>query len=313
MTSDHLSLPTPRDLAAILALEAVKGFGPQKFRALYDAKVTPAEVLQAPSRFREEGKRADGLRDAIIKLSPDDLADAERRAERQLERAAEYDSQIIVYGDPCYPANVFDSNNAVPVIYARGNVEVLNDRRVVACVGSRKIAEPYDAWHKRFTRVAVAEGFTVVAGFALGADSIGHRAARDAGGRTICVMPNGLDRPFPPENATLWKELLGYPGAVMISEFPFGRGADGLTLRKRNKLIVACAKGVVVSESAKTGGAMNAFRFAVEQRKPVATFSPDGRERTSGNRLILDNPKARSTELGDNESGWRNWLWQLFS
>jgi DNA processing protein len=313
MTSDRPSLPNLHDLAAILTLEAVKGFGPQKFRAMYDAKVTPAEVLQAPSRFPTSGKRADELRDAIIKLSPDDLADAERRAERQLERAAEYDSQIIIYGDPSYPANVFDSNNAVPVIYARGNVEVLSGRRVVACVGSRKIAEPYDLRHERFARVAVTEGFTVVAGFALGADSIGHRAAHDAEGRTVCVMPNGLDRPYPPENRTLWNELLAYPGAVMISEFSFGRGADTLTLRKRNKLIVASAQGVVVSESSKTGGAMNAFRFAVEQRKPVATFSPDGHERTSGNRLILENPKARSTELGDDESGWRNWLRQLSS
>jgi DNA processing protein len=313
MTSDRPSLPALRDLAAILALEAVKGFGPQKFRALYDAKITPAEVLQSPSLFPADGKRADGLRDAIVKLSPDDLADAERRAERQLERAVEYDAQIIVYGDPRYPANVFESNNAVPVIYARGNVEVLTGRRAVACVGSRRIDEPYNNLHKRFARVAVTEGFTVVAGFALGADSIGHRAARDAEGQTVCVMPNGLDRPFPPENATLWKELLGYPGAVMISEFPFGRGADTLTLRKRNKLIVACAQGVVVSESSQTGGAMNAFRFAVEQRKPVATFSPDGREPTSGNRLILENPKARSAELGDDESGWRNWLRQLSS
>ena len=311
MTSEWAGHPALDDLAAILALEAVKGFGPQKFRALYDAKVTPAEVLRAPAHFPVDGKRAGELRDAILKLGPDDLADAQRRAERQLERAAEYGAKIIVYGDPCYPANVFDSNNAVPVIYARGNVEILVGQRAVACVGSRKIAEPYNQLHERFARVAVDEGFTVVSGFALGADTIGHRAARDAGGRTLCVMPNGLDRPFPPENAGLWTELLGYPGAVMISEFPFGRGADSLTLRKRNKLIVACARGVLVSESSKKGGAMNAFRFAAEQRKPVATFSPDGTERTSGNRQILDDPKVRSTDLDDDERGWRSWLRQL--
>ena len=32
---------------------------------------------------------------------------------------------------------------------------------------------------------------------------------------------------------------------------------------------------------------MNAFRFAVEQRKPVATFAPDGEEATSGNTQIV--------------------------
>ena len=125
-----------------------------------------------------------------------------------------------------------------------------------------------------------------MSGFALGADSIGHRGAVEAAGATTLVMPCGLDRPFPPENRQLFTELLHYPHAAVVSEFPFGTGASSLTLRKRNKLIVALALGVMLSQSSAKGGAMNAYRFAIEQRKPVATFSPDGMERTSGNALI---------------------------
>ena len=58
-----------------------------------------------------------------------------------------------------------------------------------------------------------------------------------------------------------------------MSELGFGVRASALTLRKRNKLIVAFARGVLVAQSAKDGGAMNAYRFAVEQKKPVATFA----------------------------------------
>ena len=106
-----------------------------------------------------------------------------------------------------------------------------------------------------------------MSGFAVGADSIGHRAARDASGRTVCVMPCGLDNLFPPENRTLWEELLDYPGAAFVSEFGFGRRASALLLRKRNKLIAAFSQGVLVAQSSYGGGAMNAYRFAREQKK----------------------------------------------
>lgn len=309
----ELHRPTSPQLAAVYALEGVGGFGPQKFKALHDAGVTPEEVLRLPSRFPMRGKRADQLKAAINTIPKEDRETAERRAARQLERANEEQMHILLYDDPAYPPNVFDSNNPVPVIYARGEVALLSDRRAVACVGSRGIGPPYDGLHIRFCKVAVAERFTVVSGFAMGADSLGHRAAKDAGGRTICVLPNGLDRPFPPENSALWEELLGYPDALMVSEFPLGRGADSLTLRKRNKLIVAFSLGVLVSQSSATGGAMNAFRFAVEQRKPVATFARDGGEATSGNAAIESDEKARKTALGDDEAQWREWLRGLSS
>src|SRR5262249_32927913 len=161
------------------------------------------------------------------------------------------------------------------------NAELLASGKTVACVGSRNIRAPYDSLHARFAETASREGFAIVSGFALGADTIGHRTAYERGGTTICVMPSGLDRPFPPENRPLWKEFLDSPNVVFVSEFPFGTGAASLNLRKRNKLIVAFSLGVLVSQSSTKGGAMNAYRFALEQKKPIATFSGDGTEDTS--------------------------------
>lgn len=305
--------PPESQLAAVYTLEAVPGFGPQKFKSLYNAGLPAEDVLSTPSRFPMRGKRADQLRDAIKAIRAEDRANALKRAARQLERADESCMHVLLYDDPLYPRNVLESNNPVPVIYARGDIGLLGERRAVACVGSRGIAPPFDDLHERFAKVAVAAGFTIVSGFAMGADSVGHRAARDAGGRTFCVLPNGLDRPFPPENSALWDDLLAYPGAVMVSEFPLGRGADTLTLRKRNKLIVAFSLGVLVSQSSTAGGAMNAFRFGVEQHKPIVTFTADGTEATSGNAAIEKDPKAKATALGDDEAHWRTWLAGLCS
>lgn len=221
---------------------------------------------------------------------------------------------MLLQGDDHYPRNLWRSNNPVPVVYVRGDLSVLDRLDAVACVGSRDINERYGAMQWEFARNAAHNGFVVVSGFAMGADSVAHRAARDAGGATICVMPCGLDRPFPPENRDLWREFKDYPNAVMLSEFSFGTAAASLTLRKRNKTIVGLALGVLIGQSSITGGAMNAYRFAKEQRKPVASFDPDGTEASSGNAAVIGDERGTrfsSTEADTHE--WNIWLRGLSS
>ena len=83
------------------------------------------------------------------------------------------------------------------------------------------------------------------------------RAARDAG-KPVVLMSAG-------RSAAGARTAYGHTGAL-VSEFPFGTAASSLTLRKRNKLIVAFAQGVLIGQSSAKGGAMNAYRFALEQR-----------------------------------------------
>jgi DNA processing protein len=144
----------------------------------------------------------------------------------------------------------------------------------------------------------------------LGADSIGHERAWQLSGKTVCVMPGGLDRPFPPENKGLWANLLEYSGAVMVSEAPFGMSASSLTLRKRNKLIVALSRGVLICQSSLTGGAMNAYRFALELRKAVAILPADENQDSSGNAAIA--AKGANAVL-DGSEAYEQWLRLLSS
>ena len=302
--------PSIRALESIYALDSIKQFGPQKFKQLHEAGVDPARVLDGHTRLPIGGKRGEHFRREIAEMTDQARGIARARAERQLDRASKLGASILTYRHPCYPANVFHSNNPVPVLYTRGNCDVLRSESVVACVGSRGIRYPYSQIHEVLASGAARGGFTIGSGFALGADTIGHRAAFRAEGRTICVLPGGLDRPFPPENHGVWKQLLEYPGAVMVSEFAFGTGASKLTLRKRNKLIVACSRAVFVSQSAVNGGAMNAYRFAREQRKPVATCETDGLEDAAGNARIAKELRQGDDlfNRGTSEQEFLDWL-----
>jgi len=312
------------DLAALYVLDGISGFGPQKFKQLHDEGLRPRDVIERPSLGGYESKTWATLRSLLRKVSAATIRAAHERAERPLETANKLGAQIVSYGHPNYPRHLYESSYPVAILYVRGSSAALRDRLTVAGVGSRAIREPYDELHAEFSRAACSAGFTIVSGFALGADSIGHRVARDEGGRTVAVMPSGLDRPFPPENRSLWAELLAYPHAAFVSELAFGTGAASLTLRRRNRLIVALSRGVLVSQSAATGGAMNSYRFALEQRRPVATFEGDGSKDTTGNELIaakiaqeavplMGKPADAVFSVNNQPEAYREWLQKLSS
>jgi DNA processing protein len=303
-------------LSALLALNSVRFFGPVKFRQLHQRGLSAGQILAEPSLLAPTaGKRTPDFLRQLSGLTQHGRSKETARAARLLEQADKYSARIISYGDREYPPLLYSSNYPLPVLYVRGALDVLQSPRCVAAVGSRKIRAPYVDLHDRFASTAGRLGIVVVSGFALGADSIGHMASVKAGGATIGAMAGGVDRPFPPENKDLWSELLGSRRAAFVSEAPFGARASSLTLRRRNKLIVALSGGVLVSQSASDGGAMNAFRFAIDDHKPVSTFASDGSQDTSGNRTIAGDPKSRGKVFGlaATSEDFEEWLRALAS
>ena len=307
--------PPPDLLGAIYALESVSGFGPVKFRSLHQAAIDPQTAVEQPDILPLTGKRGAQLKIALNKLTPSDLTKFNAQAVEQIERAKNCGASILTHYDSAYPSRVYNSNNPVPVIYVRGNNSVWANSGTVAVVGSRKTRDPYAAYGRMFALAATRLGLTIVSGFAIGSDSIGHAAARESNGQTVCVMPCGVDLLFPPENRELWNQLLQYPNAAFVSEFRFGLRASALTLRKRNKLIAAYSAGVLVAQSSKTGGAMNAYRFAREQRKAIATFRSDGTVDTTGNAEITNDFSARAEtfDLKNKNGQFDSWLQTLSS
>ena len=186
------------ELSAWHLVISVKGLGPQAAAAIHAAGITPAQLLRNPDLYPLKGKRAQGVVRAMRDLTDKEHASARKFAQNQLRRARELDTTIISYDDFDYPPLVRSSNNPIPILWARGNQSILRSRKTVACVGSRKIRTPYSKLHAAFVDLAVEEGFVIASGFAVGADSIGHRRALGRGGTTICVMPCGVDPCVPP-------------------------------------------------------------------------------------------------------------------
>lgn len=303
--------PSLERLAALFTLGSINGFGPGKFKLVHQNGMSPESILDDPNLLPVSGKVGEKLRVQLKSLSKDTYRKCEERASKQLEDAQKISAFILTFESQFYPKSLYLSSYSLPVLYVRGNPDILN-RQAIAVVGSRKIRKPYTERAQDFVEIACGLHQVISSGFAIGADSIGHRTAFHNQGATICVMPCGLNRLFPPENKELWMSLLDYKNAAFVSEFAFGAGANSLNLRKRNKLIVALTKGVLIAQSAKTGGAMNAYRFGLELKKSIATFEDDDSEDTSGNLEIKNSNNAQIFAANHtNQESLERWIQSL--
>lgn len=146
--------------------------------------------------------------------------------------------------------------------------------RCVAIVGSRA-ASPYGATQAgRLAADLAALGITVVSGLARGIDAAAHRGALAGRGRTLAVVPSGLDRVTPAHHAGLADEIAARGGALLSeieSGAPFGPGA----FVKRNRLIAALSAVTVVVEAAERSGALTTAAWARALGRPVLAVPGD--------------------------------------
>jgi DNA processing protein len=191
---------------------------------------------------------------------------AERpRAAGDAVRATERES-------PAYPRALLDLADAPARVYLRGS-DVPPCGACVAIVGSRA-ASPYGlAMAGRFAGDLASLGYTIVSGLARGVDAAAHRGALRAGGRTVAVVPSGLDHVTPEPHGPLADEVAA--SGALLSEVaagpPFGRGA----FVKRNRLIAALAGVTVVVEAAERSGALSTAAVALRLGRGLCAVPGD--------------------------------------
>lgn len=152
------------------------------------------------------------------------------------------------------------------VLYVRGDVSLLSVP-ALAVVGTRKPT----AYGKRVTRQLAGEiafrGWTVVSGLAAGVDGEAHRAALEAGGKTVAVLGCGVDVVYPRHHRDLYKEVVSK--GVVISEAPPGTEPHPGLFPQRNRIISGLCHGTLVMEAAEKSGSLITAHHALEQGREV--------------------------------------------
>jgi DNA processing protein len=167
--------------------------------------------------------------------------------------------------DGSYPARLRGVHQAPPVLFARGSL--LPHDKAVSVVGSRKASERGVGIAANVASELVARDVTVMAGLAAGIDTAAHRAALDAGGRTVAIIGTGINRAYPAANRDLHEEIASR--GLLLSQFWPDAPPQKHTFLMRNATMSGYGLATVVVEAGEHSGARAQARMAVEHGRPV--------------------------------------------
>lgn len=159
-------------------------------------------------------------------------------------------------------------------IYYRGKWSPEIFRETLSVVGSRRMTGYGEIITERLVSETAASGITVVSGFMYGIDAVSHESAVDAGGKTIAVMPCGIERIHPVNQTELYRKILKKEGLV-ISEFEGNMQPARWSFPRRNRIIAALSPALLVVEAGLKSGALITAGYAFKYgRKILAVPGP---------------------------------------
>jgi len=280
-----------KELAYWVATSAIPGVGSATFNYLLRYFKRLQKFWEAPDEKVNKLKLDAKTREAIIGFR--------QKVDPKIYLQAVYERGIKVVSllDRDYPANLRQISDAPPVLYYKGSL-LPQDDLAIAVVGARYAT----VYGRQVTEGLVLElvnaGLTIISGLARGIDSIAHRAAIDAGGRTIAVLGSGVDLIYPPENKSLAEKIV-QNGAV-VSEFPLGFPSVPSNFPARNRIISGLSLGVLVTEAAVDSGSLITAGCAAEQGREVfAVPGPVNSKMSVGCNNLIKEGVHPATEAAD--------------
>jgi len=148
--------------------------------------------------------------------------------------------------------NEWETIHAPAELHMRGDVGLLRRHPRVAVVGSRRASEAGLKRTADLVKVLVSKGIVVVSGLAEGIDTAAHRAAIEAGGRTIAVIGTPLDECYPAANRLLQDEIA--ENHLLVSQYASGAPVSRANFPMRNRTMALIADATVIVEASEKSG-----------------------------------------------------------
>ncbi|SFC73571.1 DNA-processing protein DprA [Ruminococcus albus] len=246
-----------------LLLGMIFGTGGKRLWQVMEKTDDPAEMCE-----RILSGKADFLSDSEKEKAERVSAD---EAERLIERAHELGQQVVCIGDENYPKRWYELEDAPALAFYRGDISIANDSTVIHTVGTREPSKYTLSLINVLCADFALRGFTVSCGLAEGSDTCAAETVLGREGRVLAVYPTSLDREYPKDVGEL-KDKLAEKG-LLISEYSPEYGGR-MNFHRRNKLAVALASAVVITEASEDSkGLDNAVR-AMDTGRSVMVVPP---------------------------------------
>jgi len=276
-----LALRHIRNLSSLDAAKLLRHFG-SAYAALQDIAHWPEADVST--------KKAEHFRDDSWR----ELARPEWEAAKKLK------GRIVLWPDRHYPPQLKEVDAAPALLYADGDLSLLN-APCVAIVGSRKCSQAAQDFADIIAEDLSKSGVTVVSGLAFGIDGRAQRSALRGSGRTIAVLAGGVDIPYPATHTELFGKVAA--SGLIVSEFPPGVKPRPGYFPVRNRIISGLSLGVLVVEALdEKSGSLITAKLAAEQGRNVYVPAPDalhGLYAEGTKKLLMDGafPIYRASDL----------------
>ncbi len=201
--------------------------------------------------------------------------------------------------DAAYPERIklIMGNKAPDFLYLIGNTELLNLPSIGFC-GSRKSSDKGLETARDCSEQAAHENIVVVSGNAAGVDFETHYNSLKAGGKTIFVLPEGINH-FRIKKTL--REVWNWHNVLVVSQFEPDNIWKPYRAMIRNQLIIALSRVMIVIEAGEKGGTLNAGTETLKSDLPLFVAEYQNMSNgAKGNKILLDMgalklAKSRST------------------
>ena len=201
--------------------------------------------------------------------------------------------------DEEYPEYVIHLPNMPLILFYKGDRSLLDKGKTRVCiVGTRRPS----AYGRRVTRdfsgTLAKHDLVIVSGFARGVDTHAHEACLANHGKTIAVLPCGLDKIYPQENHDLYNRIADE--GLLISELLPGTEPIRQYFPARNRILSAISDCVLITEAGKNSGTLHTASFAATQGREVfAVPSIIYSDTAQGNLSLLKDGASIASEPED--------------
>ena len=231
----------------------------------------------------------------IKSFSNNEIEQAKVAAQKQMDELLRTpEANAITYFDETYPLSVKALGEAAPpILYVKGDGSSLVGKNI-AVVGTRKPSEHTAAVERNLVgKIIDLSGSTIVSGLAFGCDFIAHETAVNKKGKTVAVLPSGVENVTPSQNRNLAEQIVA-GGGCLVSEYKLHAPATRGTFVERDSLIAALSEVTVVAECNVKSGTMHTVDAAVKLKRKIACYIPSDLTKGSyeGNLHMVQNMGA---------------------
>lgn len=264
-------------------LNEIKGIGPVIGKKLLEKFNTPENIFKASY---DDLISVEGVGNKIAKTIVESKDKTMSRADSIIKKCIVNGIKILNMNDELYPLEVKKLKDSPILLYYLGNIR--KEPLGVGIVGSRRCTDYGKRIAKEAAEFLCENNIPVISGMAKGIDGYSHTACVNAGRYTMAFLGCGVDIVYPKEHLKLMEKIIEI-GAV-VSEYPPGTEPDPKNFPKRNRLISAFSKKLLVIEASRSSGSLITAEFAKKYGRQVFAVPNNifSTESIGTNELILN-------------------------